>query len=807
MTKLSRVFLPLLLLASFTVAIAGDDWPRWRGGNMDATGSGDFTIGAEHGLRVAWRKPLGSGYSSVSISDGRAVTMFSDSTNDIVVAFDAQSGTELWRYRIDATYKGHDGSHDGPISTPLLADGKLFALATQGHFFALDAATGKQLWRQHLVDDLKAIVPTYGFATSPVLHGDVLVLETGGEAGTISGFNPDTGERLWSVGQDTVSYQSPSTHTVQGAKQLLCVGNKHVYGLEPGSGKMLWDFKHDGGFGSMNPVPIGENRFFLQYKWRESIAFEIKKTDGSYTTAELWKNRSIRGSYNTPVYHDGYLYGYSARFLTCVDAATGESVWKSRAPGDGFTILVDGHLVVVTKQGGVHVAKATPDGYQEIASLKAFDGLAWAPPSFANGMIYTRSLKQIAAIDIAKVEQPLVADQRKMVLGREFAKFLHEANMAEDKQLVVDNFFAAQKVFPVIEGNIVHFVYRGKGDDVVLMGDMVGARQDQPMTRIEGTEVFYHAMQVTPAARLNYNYAVDFGRPSLDSLNTLGEPDMFGPASHLEMADFVRPKHLVEPTDGMSRGRLDSVQFESKIAGNSRKIDIYLPSGYESDSARRYPAIYVHMAGQALAMAKMQNSLDNLVGKSVAPLIGVFIHGVQGAGDEYQGDAKDSYSQMLAQELVPYIDQNYRTKATIENRANMGAAWAGFTSFYSTFKFPGVFGKVSSQSAGIWTKEVNELKASMTDVTTQPLEMYIDWGKYDLRSPLEGWDIGDESKRLAEHFKSKGYAPLGGESPTGFGWASWRTRTDKILEAFFPMNQSAASPREADSRSTNSGGN
>jgi len=94
------------------------------------------------------------------------------------------------------------------------------------------------------------------------------------------------------------------------------------------------------------------------------------------------------------------LYGYNGMTLTCVDSGTGKTAWRSREPGDGFPIIVDGHLVVATKEGGVYVATCGRDEYRQLAGLKVFDGLIWAPPSFSQGAIYFRSMDGIARINI-----------------------------------------------------------------------------------------------------------------------------------------------------------------------------------------------------------------------------------------------------------------------------------------------------------------------------------------------------------------------------------------------------------------------
>ena len=100
--------------------------------------------------------------------------MFSDGSHDFAAAFEAASGKELWRYKIAETYKGHDGSHDGPIATNVVAGDRVFGFGARGHIFALDLNTGKQLWSAN-ASELGGQSPFYGFASSPVVVDGVVV--------------------------------------------------------------------------------------------------------------------------------------------------------------------------------------------------------------------------------------------------------------------------------------------------------------------------------------------------------------------------------------------------------------------------------------------------------------------------------------------------------------------------------------------------------------------------------------------------------------------------------------------------------
>jgi len=796
--KKQIIFIILSLLVSslgFALTDSGDnDWPRWRGSNMDGKALQSDVFKKGYGLKVNWKKTLGSSYSSISIADGRAVTMFSDSTFDYVVALDVDNGNELWRFKLDSTYKGHDGSHDGQISTPTIDGDKIYVYAIKGHLLALDARTGKKLWSHNVKSEIKPLEPIYGFGSSPIVMGDVLMCQVGDpKTHTICGFDRNSGKLLWSAAADTINYQSPISMTLLGEEQVIGVGDHKIFGVKPADGEILWEYRHNGRFNGSNPVVVSDSEIFINHSRRESALLKFSKSDGKYHIEEVWKNRNIRGSYNTSVYHDGYIYGYSGRFLTCVDAKTGETAWKSRQPGDGFTIIVDDHLVVLTKQGNMHVAKASPEGYQEIASTKVFEGLTWTPASFANGKIYARSLTEIVSIDIASVDQLIADETRQKVRGvipnTDFAEFVKKVENASDKKSVIDKFMEAQKQFPVIEkDNLVHIVYRGEVKDLAIGGDLMNAREEHSMNRVADTDLYYYSAKLESDAVIGYQIVKDFDERISDPLNEHKATSFNGENAVLYMPKADAADHLKDPL-GMTRGKIDTFHFESKIMENSRKVEVYLPPGYSEMDDMRYPTVYVNYGQQAKDWGKMPNTLDNLIGKTVHPVITVFIHLSQLGFNEISGQQRMKYIQMIAEEFVPHIDKNYRTEATSESRLFMGGSSGGYNAVLTAFKYPGIFSKLAGQSMNIDNPRDKELTDLVSNSEKLPLEFYLHWGRYDIRNTT-GLDRAGVNRTFAKMLKEKGYVVHGGEFNEGYAYPSWRTRTDDILEAFFPIKTS-----------------
>jgi len=795
--------LVIVTSATSEARLWADDWRGFRGANGDATsdGGGIFAKAGAVSLGVAWQHKIGSGYSSVSVAEGVAINLFSDPGSDFAGAFDAISGKELWRFRLGDRYPGRWGSKDGPISTPLIDRGRVFVLDPAGHFYCLDFKTGKKIWDAHLPKAHGATEPFYGFASSPLIVEDTVVLQIGGPMGsTVAAFDVASGKVMWKSGpEDVVSYQSASLMTVAGKPVLIALGDKIMSGHDPRTGQTYWTLAYgdgvDIGSKTAQVVKTAGNRFFVNGTVSDSTLFELSPTDLNAPPKEVWKTRHIKNTYVIPVYHDGLIFGYNGRILACVDASNGELVWRSREPGDGFPILVDGHLVIATKEGRLSIAPASKNGYQEIANIPVVDDLIWSPATFVNKSLYVRSIESWARVDIRPA--PRVANTEKEATGiisdSEFGRFVARVSAAGQKQPLIDAFLAAHPALPVIEGReMAHFVYHGPGKDISMSSDLFGERYDRPLNRIEGTQFFYYSTRLEADARLPYGFIRDFDEFLGDPANPKKVEG--GKVALISMPDWKEPDFLRDPPAG-PRGRVEDVTLPSGQFGESLVMRVYLPPGY--DPSRKYPVVYVPSGTAAIKEGRMIEALDNLLGKSVEPLIAVFIpdpgelaRGRFSSRKSYRdlaGENKDKTRLMLVEELVPLIEGRYGIDRRAERRALVGLDDAAYASLYATLRNPDVFTGLGLLSPS-WEPGYREQNTALIKAPSQQsLRIYVEWGKYDSRSPREGWDAVDNGRALSATLRSKGYSLAGGETHEGAGWIARRNRLDKVLETLFPL--------------------
>jgi outer membrane protein assembly factor BamB len=378
------------------------EWPGLWGPDRNARVAGPLHVEANVQVKEIWRRPIGKGFSEVAVAEGRGYTMFSDGMVDHLTALDVNTGKEIWGNRLEATYRGHDGSDDGPISTPVVADGRVFALNPWGQLFAFDAAAGRPLWKRDLKADLGAEPPFYGFATTPLPVGKTLVVLAGGaERNNLVALDPATGKTVWSSQPaKQTGYSSPVLLTLAGVPQIVAATSDKVFAVKPEDGTLLWS--HPAlGEARQPPVLLPGNRLFVTC-FDDSAVLEVTNEGGAWKVREVWHKPVLKSSYSPTIFHQGYLYGMNGAVLMCLDAATGEVKWKERVY-NGSLILVDGHLAVIgERSGNFLLVEATPEKFREKLKARVFNpgALSITGPMFVGGRFLLRNGEEMVLLEL-----------------------------------------------------------------------------------------------------------------------------------------------------------------------------------------------------------------------------------------------------------------------------------------------------------------------------------------------------------------------------------------------------------------------
>ena len=391
--------------AAPTASSGRNYWTNFRGpkrdGKYEATPV--LTSWPSGGLSPIWKQPVGVGYASFAIADGRAYTIEQRRGQEVVAAYDVGTGRELWTQGWSALYEDSNG--DGPRATPTWDQGRIYALGATGELRCLDANTGAIIWGKNILSDNGARNLQWAMAASPLIVDDKVIVLPGGAGGkSVVAYNKMTGAPVWKVLNDAQAYVSPMLVDLAGRRQIMVVSSSRVMGLSE-TGALLWSYPWDtnGGINVSQPIIVDKNRFFISSGYGKGAALvEVKGSGDSFTATTIWENINMKNKFNSSVLHNGYVYGLDEGILTCLDVNTGERKWKGGRYGYGQVLLASGHLILTSDGGELALVKATPDQYTEVARFTALQGQTWNYPAIADGRLLVRNANEMAAYDISR---------------------------------------------------------------------------------------------------------------------------------------------------------------------------------------------------------------------------------------------------------------------------------------------------------------------------------------------------------------------------------------------------------------------
>jgi outer membrane protein assembly factor BamB len=379
-------------------------WTNFRGPNRD--GRYDemaiLTQWPATGLTPIWKQPIGLGYSSFTVADGKAFTIEQRRSQEVVVAYDVANGHEVWKQAWNAEFT--DSTGDGPRSTPTWDDGRIYALGATGELRCLDARSGGVLWGKNILKENGASNLSWAMAASPLIVDDKVIVLPGGANKSVVAYNKASGAAVWKSQSDPQAYVSPMLVTLNGRRQIIVVSSNRVFGLTPEDGSLLWDLTWDTSMGInvSQPIMVDGNHFFISSGYGKGAALvEVTGSGKEMSAKSLWENNTMKNKFNSSVLHEGYVYGLDEGILSCVDVKTGERKWKGGRYGYGQVLLASGHLIVSSDAGELALVKATPQQFTEVARFAAIQGKTWNYPAIAGGRLLVRNANEMAAYNIA----------------------------------------------------------------------------------------------------------------------------------------------------------------------------------------------------------------------------------------------------------------------------------------------------------------------------------------------------------------------------------------------------------------------
>ena len=341
--------------------------------------------------RLVWRRPVGEAWSGFAVEAGRAVTQEQDGAEELVTAYDLATGRPLWRRghaaRFDTTLAGV-----GPRATPTIADGRVYALGGRGRLSCLELATGAPVWEV----DVEGPLPEYGFASSPLVDGDRVIVQAGGP---LAAYDRATGARRWVSTSEVTGYASPAIVTLGGRRQVLILYRYGGAGHDPQTGAPLWRAAWHGENPKVaQPLALPGDRVVMSSGY--GVGAEAFRVGADGTTSPLWSSKALKAKMSSFVHRDGHLYGLDDGRLVCVAAETGEKVWAGERYGHGQLLRAGDLLVVSSETGLAALVEAAPGAFRERARLQVVEGKTWNPSCLAGPYLLMRNAQEAACLEL-----------------------------------------------------------------------------------------------------------------------------------------------------------------------------------------------------------------------------------------------------------------------------------------------------------------------------------------------------------------------------------------------------------------------
>ena len=357
-----------------------------------------------HPPELLWRRPIGKAWSSFAVSDGKAITQEQMEGSERVLCLDLFTGEEIWNHddpgiRLLDVKEENSGARmggDGPRSTPVISNDRVFALGSTGILNCLDLETGEEIWEVDTLALHNAEIQKWGMANAPLLvpaEGTLVVPGSDKSGVTLAAYSQQDGSLAWSYQGQGASYSSPRLLTILGQRQIVSINQKTVTGHDPATGERLWIEKWPGSFPKVaQPILVGDNQILATASYGVgSILLELSRTGSEWSVERRWKSNRMKTKFSSPVIREGIAYGIDEGRLASIDLTTGDKVWKNQKVGFGQQLLFGDHLLIQTEKGPVLTGPIDENGFTETGRVEALSSMTWNAPTLAGRILLVRN--------------------------------------------------------------------------------------------------------------------------------------------------------------------------------------------------------------------------------------------------------------------------------------------------------------------------------------------------------------------------------------------------------------------------------
>ncbi|MCA9149782.1 MAG: PQQ-binding-like beta-propeller repeat protein [Planctomycetales bacterium] len=423
----------------------GDDWPYFLGptGDSKSREVGFDFAWPPTGLTVRWTRPLGDSYGIGSVRDGKYY-QFDYSKRGVATLYclDRESGRELWHFSYDSEYEDLYNYAAGPRTSPVVDDEHVYLYGVEGMLYCLNGQNGAEVWKHDTTKRYGVIQNFFGVGSTPVLHDHLILVMIGGSpaedqqlppgqldrvSGNQSGivaFDKRTGEERYRLSNELASYAGLKVVRRADRAWAFAFMRGGLVAFDPATGAQdfffPWRAKILESVNASTPV-VWDDYVLISETYGPGAAL-LKFRPGAYE--EVWSDRrrnrdkALQTHWNTPIYHDGYLYGCSGRHtqnaeLRCVEAVTGKVMWSEPGLSRMSLLYVDGHFIALDEYGTLRVFKANPKQFDLVVQWEPTDNTAgvarpllrypaWAAPIVSHGLLYVRGKDRLVCYELPR---------------------------------------------------------------------------------------------------------------------------------------------------------------------------------------------------------------------------------------------------------------------------------------------------------------------------------------------------------------------------------------------------------------------
>jgi len=399
-----------LFYSSHFQTLSAADWPQFLGPDRNGVSreTGLLTSWPEKGPPLLWEKSIGEGYSGPVVAGDKVILFHRLGNEDVVECLDAGTGRELWKFAYPTEYVDDFGKGNGPRSTPFVGGERVYTLGAQGELHALDLRTGKKVWHHDLAQEYSAAKNFFGIGTSPLLEGDLLLVNAGPPGGGVLAFHKETGKEVRRAKCEPASYSSPVAATINGTRHVFFFTMSGLVSLNPKTGDIRfrkpWRARIRASVTAATPLVIKDQVFISASYGTGAVLLRVHDND----VEEIWKSdAAMSNHYNTCIHKAGFLYGCDGRQeegarLRCIELATGKVRWTKEGFGCANMILAENHLLTLSEHGDLLLLEANPDEYKELARVHVLDKPCRAPLALADGRLYARNDNKLICWNLKK---------------------------------------------------------------------------------------------------------------------------------------------------------------------------------------------------------------------------------------------------------------------------------------------------------------------------------------------------------------------------------------------------------------------